>query len=211
MISKESSPIQMLEDPDEGPFLRTILGSLDSQTADAAVWLRYAEFLEDRNDPRGEFVRLEHLLSARDSPEAVASIHQARYARLLELLEPYEMWLRLVIRNDRLLNCGQATDHRLAMRFHFTCPNRWETMAPTPEAGVRYCADCQKKVYFCDDAESVERHARAGDCITAPLRVTSLIYDELTRSMTGMPDVHELWGEKIFRGLDENADSDRRR
>jgi hypothetical protein len=121
---------------------------------------------------------------------------------LLHILRPYAMWLKCVTRNDRILNCGQATMRLPTIRFQYECPNRWEAMSPTAEAGVRYCADCQRRVYFCDSAESVEQHVLAEDCVTVPQRVTNSVSGELTRNCLGMPDVYQLWGERIFHGLD---------
>lgn len=71
-------------------------------------------------------------------------------------------------------------------------------MSSTEEAGVRYCGDCVRTVHFCDSVEAVERHAPRGDCIAVPKPVTESVWEELTRCMTGMPDVHQLWGEKLF-------------
>ena len=199
MIGAQSSPLEMLKDPDEGPFLQAMLCRSPDQTADDAVWLRYAELLESRNDPRGEFLRLDRRLSARGPLDDSDSANQARYRQLLHRLRPYATWLMFVARNDRVLNCGQAPTRPLAVRFRYECPNHWETMAPTPEAGVRYCADCRRNVYYCDTAESVERHALAGECIAVPQDLTASVRRELTENYTGMPDVYELWGERIAR------------
>ena len=78
--------------------------------------------------------------------------------------------------------------------------------------GCARLQDCQRHVYFCDTAESVEQRILAGDCITVPQRVTNSVRRELTEyvSGTGMKsDVYRLWGERIFRRLDGDADSDR--
>ncbi len=201
----------MLSDPDEGPFLQAIVCVPPEQPTDDAVWLRYAELLESRKDPRGEFLRLDRGLSVQGSLDELTSVHQARYRQLLHLLRPYAIWLNFVTRNDRILNCGQASLRPLAVRFQYACPNRWETLSPTLEAGVRYCADCQRKVYFCDTAESVAQRILTGDCITVPQRVTDSVRRELTEYCTGMPDVYQLWGESIFRRLDEEAQTERSR
>lgn len=209
MISERSSAKQMLSDPDEGPLLLAILGFAQDQAADDSVWLRYAKMLEGRKDPRGEFLRLAHRLSARGPRDEFTSAQRARYRQLLQLLRPYTVWLKFVTRNDRILNCGQASKRSSTVRFQYACPNRWETMSPTREAGVHYCADCQRKVYFCDTAESVEQHVLAGDCVAVPQPVTNSVGRELTRNCTGLPEVYQLWGKRIFHGLDEDADSDR--
>lgn len=105
-------------------------------------------------------------------------------------------------RNDRILNCGQASDQPLWVRFQYRCPNRWETLSPTEEAGCRYCGDCRRNVYFCDSAEAVKRHARHGDCIAVPCSVTAAVEEKLTRNMMGRPDVYQLWSFEVFSGHD---------
>ena len=57
--------------------------------ADDAFWLRQAELLEGRKDPRGEFLRLDRGLSARVPLDDFNSAHQARYRKLLHLLGPH--------------------------------------------------------------------------------------------------------------------------
>ena len=48
MIGERSRAVQMLSDPDEGPFLQAIVCVPPEQPTDDAVWLRYAELLESR-------------------------------------------------------------------------------------------------------------------------------------------------------------------
>jgi hypothetical protein len=186
----------MLTDPAEGRFLQALLG----QTEGDEPLLDYAGALAGRDDLRSEFLRLECLLSAPGRLGEVTPERQARYQELLHLLGPFTTWLRVVRRNDRILNCGRASVQPLAVRFRYECPKQWETLAPTPEAGVRFCGACQRSVYFCDSAESVERRARSGDCIAVPCRVTASVHQEVTRYVTGTPDFHELWAERLFGG-----------
>jgi len=47
---------------------RAFLASLLADPADAARWLVYADWLDDRGDPRGEYLRLVHELSANPDP-----------------------------------------------------------------------------------------------------------------------------------------------
>jgi hypothetical protein len=224
----------MLRDPDEGPFLVSILnisggrprrsrrlarlvtflGSIlnvsTGRAVDDTVWLRSAEFLDKKQDPRGEFLRLDHRLSSQSPPDEITSAQRTRYRGLLHLVSPLPTWLKIVTRNERILNCGEASAQQLVVRFQYACPNQWETLSPTAEAGVRYCADCQRKVYFCDSLESVEQRALAGDCITVPQCVAAPVLNELAgifaSTHTGMPDVYQLWSERIF-GWPENLDS----
>lgn len=218
MIRPGWSIVQMLSDPDEGRFLQALLASADhhrswlaraSRTVLRALklltpadnrrtLLAYADHLGGRDVLRNELLRLEYLLSDNGNLGEIGPEQQSRYRELLGLLTPWAGWLWIIKRNDRLLNCGQASTWPLGVRFRYQCPNHWETLSPTPEAAVRYCGDCRRNVYFCESVESVERHASEGHCIAVPRRLTASVGAELTRDMTGMPDVHQLWGEKLF-------------
>ena len=194
MIGPDSSLFQMLSVPDEGPFLRALLG----QPRRANAMLDYAHYLEDRQDRRGEFLRLEHLLSGRVPGADVTPARQARHGELLRALAPFAAWLGVVRQTDRVLNCGLATDQPPVVRFRFRCPRSWEDLRPTPEGGVRHCEGCQRDVYYCDGTEAAGQHARAGYCIAVPRHVTAAVGEELTGHVVGMPDVHALWGERLF-------------
>jgi hypothetical protein len=85
VISKRSSAAQMLSDPDKGPFLQAIVCLPPDQAADDAVWLRNAELLEGRKDPRAEFLRLDRGLSAQGPLDELAPAHQARYRQMAAL------------------------------------------------------------------------------------------------------------------------------
>lgn len=47
----------------------------------------------------------------------------------------------------------------------YECPLRWEHLTSTERAAVRVCGECQSRVYACETAEQVYRHARAGRCV----------------------------------------------
>jgi hypothetical protein len=55
----------------------------------------------------------------------------------------------------------------------YECPLRWEHLASTERAAVRVCAECQSRVYACETAEQVYRHARAGRCVVFAGRTTT--------------------------------------
>ena len=80
MISPGSTLFQMWDDPDEGRLLQ----ALSSRPDDDALLLDYANHLESQNDPRGEFLRLEYLLSAAGRLGEITAVCQARYQELLQ-------------------------------------------------------------------------------------------------------------------------------
>jgi len=145
--------LQMLLDPDEGRFLQAFFSrkaSADNSilagflrvlfswkaTGENAILIKYWDFLRKRDEARGEFLNLQWLLSGGCGVSAVTPECQARYRELLYLLIPFGNWLQTVRRTDRILNCGTAADQVPVVRFQFQCPNAWETLTPTPEAGA---------------------------------------------------------------------------
>ena len=50
-------------------------------------------------------------------------------------------------------------------RWTFKCPKRWDALAPTSEASMRYCQTCDRHVTFCVSIDQVRDRARAGACV----------------------------------------------
>jgi len=78
--------------------------------------------------------------------------------------------------------------------FEFECPNVWENLAPTDQERVRFCGQCNEKVYFCEnDAETIE-HAIQRNCIarSEPADPTA----ELT---IGRPSIEQMT-EQVLSG-----------
>lgn len=194
MIQPGADLRSMFLDPDEGPFLRPLVGP-DSGAASLA---QYATFLRARDPLRGEFLALACQLSGPAHPGDRPAEDQARYVELAGLLGAFEWWLRVVRRNDRLLNCGGAAGEAPRVRFQFRCPKQWETLAPTERAGVRYCDGCRREVHYCDSVAKAEDRATRGDCIAVPLHVTNEAAGELALTVTGQPDIPQLWGDQLF-------------
>jgi hypothetical protein len=194
VIQPGSTLLDTFMDADEGPFLRPLLDPNGGNISFA----QYAAFLHDLDPLRSEFLVLAWQLSGPTLLDNRAAEDQARYVELLGLLDAFGSWLRLVRPNDRLLNCGRATAEPPRVRFQSQCPKQWETLAPTDREGVRYCDDCRREVHYCDSVAKAEDHARRGDCITVPLHVTTSAAGELAGSVTGQPDLPQLWGENLF-------------
>ena len=49
--------------------------------------------------------------------------------------------------------------------FRFKCPLMWESLTETGDEKVRFCGQCERKVYFCEDDGEFEKHARLGECV----------------------------------------------
>ena len=92
-VGGELSPhLERLFGPEEGAFLRAAFAAPD----DAAPRLIYADWLEERDDPRAELVRLADRLRTLD-PEAASRERMAYRDRLAEFRSPAaSLWLRLL-------------------------------------------------------------------------------------------------------------------
>jgi uncharacterized protein (TIGR02996 family) len=135
---------------DDRAFIRAIL----ADPSDDAPRLVYADWLDERGDVRGRFLRLEvelaGLLNLPTGPEAIGELRN-----LAREIDP--KWIALVDR-PRIVNCDRP-------HFRFQCPKKWEQLDPTEDDAVRFCETCQQKVYFCSSVQEAGEHARRDDCV----------------------------------------------
>ncbi len=59
-----------------------------------------------------------------------------------------------------LWNCRNA--------FEFVCPRYFDSLQPTEDPEVRFCAVCQEKVYRCATPLDFVRHGELGHCVAIP-------------------------------------------
>ncbi|MFO0824699.1 MAG: TIGR02996 domain-containing protein [Gemmataceae bacterium] len=147
-----------LSDEDKA-FIRTILNN----PAELTGWLAYADWLDERDDIRAEFVRLQLQLLNPDGtkPEVAFPLEEMRVHERLEelrsLLDPN--WLAVFERSP-IENCDDE--------FAFKCPKKWERLTGTDNPRVRYCLTCDKKVYHCLTTREAQRRAELGLCVARP-------------------------------------------
>jgi len=122
--------------PDETVFL----GEIEADLSDDTARLVYADWLEERGDPRGEYLRIEVELASGDG--AIENLGEAieRVKRLKENIDP--SWLAIVSRSA-IEGCHS---HFLESR---NCPGRWRGLPRTDEPLIRLCEQCQTAVQFC--------------------------------------------------------------
>jgi uncharacterized protein (TIGR02996 family) len=137
-------------------FLRGIL----TNPADLTGWLAYADWLDERADPRAEFVRLEVRRGqlTPGEPERTEVEYQLRTLR--KRLDPD--WVAIFDR-PAIENCPDA--------FAFRCPKTWESLAATELPTVRRCDACRKSVYYCHTIDEAREHASGGRCVAVALAV----------------------------------------
>jgi uncharacterized protein (TIGR02996 family) len=142
--------------PEEDALVRAILENPN----DDSLRLVYADWLEERGDGRGEFLRVEAQLATNSHPKR--SERQKLRARLDELRPPISKeWLALLDRTT-VEGCFQ---------FRQSCPKRWERLKTTEDELIRFCESCQKKVFFCATINDAQRHANYGHCVAIDSRV----------------------------------------
>jgi len=187
MAQGPSRIFEYMKSEDERTFIdRAYAGTLGDEER-----LAHARKIEATDPERAEWLRLEVALHSR------AADGPAEIARFIELarkigLDYADLLLREVIRN-----CGSAEARKEGpqVRFAFRCSKRWETLAPTADAAVRFCQQCQERVYHCDTIADAEERAFAGQCIAI---ARSLGDGGVKYEALGRPDPAQMWADRLF-------------
>lgn len=134
---------------DEQPFLDEI----NAAPYDDGPRLIYADWLEDRGDDRGEYLRLEVELNGLTEDDA---LFKELSPRLLELRKSIEAgWLAAVGRTQ-IVNC-------LAVLLE--CPKRWSKLVELDDKTKRFCPTCKQFVHYCKTPEQARQRASRGQCV----------------------------------------------
>jgi uncharacterized protein (TIGR02996 family) len=182
---ERSGPPPFLSDPTEVALLRTIL----QDPEDEGARLVYADWLEERGDPRGEFLRSESALAGLPR-------HDSRFAPLLARCEvlaasvdrTWLVFIQQALRRSRILNCGASPSPAREIRFAFRCPSRWIDLTATEDEAVRFCAGCRQAVYYCETEGQAREHALAGHCIAIASQLASQVEEEAHSREEPCPD-----------------------
>jgi uncharacterized protein (TIGR02996 family) len=138
-------------------FLRAIL---DNPT-DTTARLVYADWLDDRSDPRGTYLRVEADLRAQNDSNGERAVALREWlASLKRDIDPF--WLACFDRPD-IEGCEES--------FAFRCPKKWEHLRTTEYAEVRYCDGCQRHVFYCGSIAEARARANQGECVAISLTV----------------------------------------
>ncbi len=150
---------------EELPFIREIMFDVGDDTPR----MIYADWLDERDDPRGEFLRIDLLLSqAAATDETSAKLREQR-GKLIDKLDP--QWISLLARSPIEL-CPQKVE------FQFMCPNRWQNLKPFgDDQSVRYCDQCGKSVTYCFTIAGAREKAIRGQCVAVDPSVQRLPED----------------------------------
>jgi len=183
----------------ERPFLHKVFaGTLADDDR-----LAYAQLVEAEDPERAEWLRLEVALHARpaDDPAVIA--------RFIELAHKIGLDYANLLLRATILNCGsealRAQPRRV--RFAFACSKRWQTLAPTDAGAIRFCQQCNERVYFCDTIADAETRALAGQCIAIPKALSDGGGGE--SEVLGRPDPVGEWAGRLFSIGSGARDTDR--
>ncbi len=60
---------------------------------------------------------------------------------------------------------------RISCEFVFKCPRTWERLAPTEQANIRHCSECNRDVHLVLSEEDFRRHGKEGHCMAVKVLV----------------------------------------
>lgn len=137
-------------------FLRALLDIPEDRT----TWLVYADWLEDRGDPRAEFLRLvvARAQMPEDDPEAVPA--DARLTQLRGELDP--RWMA-AFDPAPVVVCPRGS-----YRF---CGRVWTELSPTDAPDIRICRECQRPVFYGHTADEAQMIGSCGEAVALSTRV----------------------------------------
>lgn len=139
-------------------FLRSILDVPE----DRNTWLIYADWLDDRGDPRAEFLRLmvARSLLAPDDPARPEA--ETRLLQLRAELDP--QWM-MMFDPAPVGNCSES-------RWQpGRCMERWDEMIATDVPDIRICRRCRLAVVYCHTVEESREFASCGQRVALSTRV----------------------------------------
>jgi uncharacterized protein (TIGR02996 family) len=158
-------------DHDEG-----LVQDIVAHPEDTSLRLIYADWLEERDDPRAEFLRLEVQLAELKGRQKREERDKVR-RRLRQL--------RATISPDWLARLDRTVIENCRVQFAYQCPKRWENLQQVQgNNGVRFCAACSKKVYFCWTVDEARRRAAMGNCVAVDSRLERRSDDLRSRTVT---------------------------
>jgi uncharacterized protein (TIGR02996 family) len=124
---------------------------------DRNTWLVYADWLDDRGDPRAEFLRLSNQLrdTAIGNPERTPI--ELRLGELRHALDP--RWIMAFLPAP-VGNCAGSR-----------CERAWTDLRATDLPDVRLCPQCKHAVHYCHTIEEARAFASCGARVAITNRV----------------------------------------
>lgn len=87
-----------------------------------------------------------------------------------ESIQKWWNWAKDIHREESAEEWRKNHPH---FEMEFICPKKWDEMVPTNNNKVRFCEDCKKNVYFCDNIVEARELGYAGNCIGIDIGIKS--------------------------------------
>jgi uncharacterized protein (TIGR02996 family) len=135
-------------DPDELAFLRAITAAPE----DDLPRLIYADYLDERGDPRGEFIRVQVALSRPDAQWSVRDSRELRARERLLLYRHRSAWLGRLDgewRGDAVFDRGFIVQVDVSARQFVRHARVWLLREPIHRAALYGSVSCMRELAFC--------------------------------------------------------------
>ncbi len=76
-----------------------------------------------------------------------------------------EKWFNWAKSSHKEESAKEWQENHPSFRMDFVCHKKWNEMKPTENSKVRFCEDCEKNVYFCDNIVEARELGEQGCCI----------------------------------------------
>lgn len=154
-----------------------LLESIRANPDDQLVWQAYADWLQERGDPRGEYLlfQSEFLQLERRHNWGAETKERLRHARRLGYVLSRLRRLRAKIPLSWIIQVHRG--HIQNCLAHFSpasgrrCPNSWARLKETPgalTALVRTCKECGRLVQYCETISVANRAVERNRTVTLP-------------------------------------------
>lgn len=162
---------------EEQAFMREIL----FEPTDLSARLIYADWLDERQDPRARLLRIDVELQQLSSDDFQRQLLVLERAEIVPKLDrDWVSWLGLasiercpgstVTLNWTATDAGSRPER---IEFKYRCPKRWENLPPfDDDPHTRFCNECERTVHYCYNIETARWHARRDRCVALDPSVT---------------------------------------
>jgi uncharacterized protein (TIGR02996 family) len=139
------------------------LDALRKNPDDDVTRLVYADWLDEQGDrgnaAKSAFLRYQCQLAALPATTRIGGTRRRRLRRLANSVADAD-WLAVV---------SKPAIERCELKFAFRCPKQWDKLTATWNDAVRFCAVCQRDVYYCQTIPEALGHAAQGHCVAVNL------------------------------------------
>ena len=143
---------------DEISFIREVLFDVNDETPRQV----YADWLEERGDRRGEFLRIDFAMHETGPSGEIFEQLRIQRDELIRGMDP--QWVALLARAP-IESCPRRNTGVL-------CPQDWQSLpAFGDDQRERYCDQCGRSVTYCFTIDEAREQAVKGECVAVDLAV----------------------------------------